>query len=243
MDELETVEMALYAISDLHLSLSIDKPMDVFGSKWQYYMDRIRTNWMQEVKEEDYILMPGDISWATYLEQSYKDFEYINNLPGIKIISKGNHDYWWSTASKLNQYMKNNNFNNIIFLHNNCICYKDIVICGTRGWNCPGDENFTQQDQKIYLRELQRLELSLRQSMQYEHKAIIVALHYPPVNKNKDMNSGFVELLKKYKVSICVYGHLHGELHKNVLEGEYEEIRYYLVSCDYLNFKPLKLME
>jgi len=235
--------MALYAISDLHLSLSVDKPMDIFGDKWNNYMELIRQNWLKEISDEDYVLIPGDVSWATYLEQSYKDFEYISNLPGIKIISKGNHDYWWTTLSKLNKYIKSNNFQNIMFLHNNCISYKNVVICGTRGWNCPDSDGFSQEDEKIYLRELQRLELSLAQSRAYNADVIVAALHYPPVNKNKDMNSGFVELLKKYNVKVCIYGHLHGDSHKNALVGEYDGIMYHLVACDYLNFKPLKLFD
>ena len=235
--------MALYAISDLHLSLSVDKPMDVFGKHWERYMERIKYNWEKEIVDDDYVLIPGDVSWATYLEQIYEDFNFINQLPGIKIISKGNHDYWWSTVSKLEKYVKENNFNTIRFLHNNSFTYKDAVICGTRGWNCPGDEQFSQEDEKIYNRELVRLELSLNQGIKNSFKEIIVALHYPPVNKDKDMASGFMQLLKKYNVNTCIYGHLHGEAQKDALIGMHEGIQFYLVASDYMNFSPLKLKD
>ncbi|MDK2801160.1 MAG: uncharacterized protein PWP27_385 [Clostridiales bacterium] len=235
--------MALFALSDLHLSLSIDKPMDVFGDIWDSYMDKIKSHWIEEVSDGDYVLVPGDISWATYLEQIYKDFEYINQLPGIKVIMKGNHDYWWSTVSKLNQYIKQHNFDKIVFLYNNSILYKDIAICGTRGWNCPGSDEFSKEDEKIYLRELHRLELSIQQGLKYNPSEIIVALHYPPVNRYRDMQSGFIKLLKKYGVKTCIYGHLHANSQRNALIGEYEGIQFYLVACDYINFRPLKLKD
>lgn len=231
--------MALYAISDLHLSLSADKPMDVFGSKWDGYMEKIRANWLEVVREEDYVLIPGDVSWATYLEQAYKDFEFISRLPGTKIISKGNHDYWWETLNKLNKFVREKGFKNIFFLHNNSILYKNIALCGTRGWICPDADEFSQKDEKIYLRELQRLEISIQQGMTYDPEEIIVALHYPPVNKQRDMESEFIKLLKKYNIRLCIYGHLHGEAQKNALEGVYDDIKFSLVACDYMDFKPL----
>ncbi|MBZ4646397.1 MAG: uncharacterized protein PWR27_357 [Petroclostridium sp.] len=233
--------MALYAISDLHLSLSIDKPMEIFGNQWDNYMEKIRLNWVQEVQDEDCILIPGDISWATYLEQVYKDFEYINSLPGIKVISKGNHDYWWTTVSKLNKYICVNRFDKIFFLHNNSFLYKDIAICGTRGWNCPGANDFSEDDERIYAREMQRLELSIQQGLKYKPREIIAVLHYPPVNVYKDMHSGFIDILKKYEIKTCIYGHLHADSQKNALVGKYQGIQFYLVACDYIDFKPIKL--
>lgn len=233
--------MAIYAISDLHLSLGIDKPMDIFDEKWSNHIQKVKENWTACIRDEDYVLMPGDLSWATYLEQAYKDFDYINDLPGIKIISKGNHDYWWSTASKLDQYIQKNHFKDISFLHNNCYVCQNSVICGTRGWNCPGGDGFSQEDEKIYLRELQRLQLSLECGLKQRHEEIIVALHYPPVNRYKDMSSGFIEILKKYGVKTCIYGHLHAESQKNALVGVHEGIRFELVACDYMDFMPLKL--
>ncbi|WHH60258.1 metallophosphoesterase [Petroclostridium sp. X23] len=233
--------MALYAISDLHLSLSIDKPMDIFGVKWDNYMDKIKDNWLEEIRDEDYVLIPGDISWATYLGQAYKDFDYINGLSGIKIISKGNHDYWWTTANKLNIYLKEHNFNTIRFLHNNSILYQDIAICGARGWNSPDSDDFSAEDEKIYIRELHRLELSIQEGLKYNPQEIVVMLHYPPVYKS--MDSGFVDVFKKYGIKKCIYGHLHGESQKNAFVGEHEGITFYLAACDYLNYKPLKLID
>lgn len=235
--------MALYAISDLHLAQSIDKPMDVFGSNWENYMTKIRSNWLEKVKDDDFIIMPGDLSWATYLEQSYKDFEYLNELPGIKIISKGNHDYWWSTVNKLNKFIKENSFDKIIFLHNNCVMYKQTAICGTRGWDCPTLDSASEEDEKIYKRELQRLELSIISCLSHKPAEIIAALHYPPVNRYKDMNSGFIDIFKKYQITKCIYGHLHADSQKNALVGQHEGIDFYLVASDYLDFSPIKLLD
>ena len=235
--------MALYAISDLHLAQSINKPMDVFGSNWEDYMTKIKCNWQEIVKDDDYIIMPGDLSWATYLEQSYKDFEYLNELPGIKIISKGNHDYWWTTVNKLNKFIQQNQFEKIIFLHNNYVMYKQTAICGTRGWDCPVSGIISAEDEKIYNRELQRLELSIKSCLMNNPHEIIAALHYPPVNRYKDMNSGFIEILKKYQVKKCIYGHLHADSQKNALVGRYEDIDFYLVASDYVDFSPVKLLD
>ena len=232
--------MAIYAISDLHLAKSINKPMDVFGSRWSNYMEKIEQMWRDTVEEGDYVIVPGDISWATYLEQAFEDFSLIESLPGKKIISKGNHDYWWTTHSKLEQFLSGNNFATISFMHNNSFKMGKILLCGTRGWKCPGDDNFSAEDRKIYNRELQRLEISLKSVDNVYNDDIIVALHYPPFNSRKEP-SEFVEIMGKYKVKMCIYGHLHGEGFRNAVEGEYSEIQFKLVSSDYLNFKPLKL--
>ncbi|MDF2524047.1 MAG: Calcineurin-like phosphoesterase, partial [Clostridiales bacterium] len=146
--------MAVYAISDLHLAISIDKPMDIFGDRWINYMKKLKDNWEQVVKEEDSVIITGDISWATYLEQAVEDFRFIEALPGDKVISKGNHDYWWSTASKLDTFRTENNLSSIRFMHNNSYKLENIILCGTRGWKCPGDEDFSAEDRKIYDREL-----------------------------------------------------------------------------------------
>lgn len=230
--------MRIYSISDLHLAISIDKPMDVFGQRWNNYMERIRENWINNVRDEDLVLIPGDVSWATYIDQAVEDFAYINDLPGIKVISKGNHDYWWTTLSKLEKFKTDNNFFTIKFLHNNCIVYRDWVICGARGWLSPENEEFTQEDKKIYYRELQRLELSLKTSNSTGICNIIVMLHYPPFDFRKNPTE-FVELMIKYNVKKCVYGHLHGEAAKTGFQGNYSGIDFYLVSADYLGFKPL----
>jgi predicted phosphohydrolase len=234
--------MSIYAISDLHLALGIDKPMDVFGERWTNYMDKLKREWTDTVSEGDFVVVPGDISWATYLEQAFEDFRFINGLPGKKIISKGNHDYWWTTLSKLNKFMESNEFSTIEFMHNNSFHIESAVICGTRGWKCPGDDDFSAEDRKIYNRELQRLELSLKSLSKTREEAVIVALHYSPFN-SKRQKSEFIDILKKYEVKTCVYGHLHGESCNNAVEGWVDDIDFKLISSDHLNFKPLLLVE
>jgi len=249
--------MAVYAISDLHLALSMDKPMDIFGNRWVNYMQKLKKSWQEIVTDDDYVIVPGDISWATYLSEAKEDFEYIHMLPGKKIISKGNHDYWWATLSKLEKFVMENEFYSISFMQNNSFWLgKNIILCGTRGWKCPGDEDFSSEDRKIYNRELQRLELSLKSIRQNkkddmdsevksdeekEDNRIIVALHYPPFNA-KGEASEFVDIMKNFGVHDCIYGHLHGEGFKNAVEGNISGIEFKLVSADYLDFKPFKIV-
>ncbi len=233
--------MAIYAISDLHLALSADKPMDVFGERWQNYMQRIKQHWQQEIKPDDCVVLPGDISWAMQLKEAYKDFEYLNQLAGLKIISKGNHDYWWETVNKLEKYVREHTFHKMHFLHNSSFLYNGWGICGTRGWICPNEDHFTKQDEKIYNRELQRLERSILHAQIFSPSKMLVALHYPPVNRRKDMTSGFVTMLKKYEIDVCIYGHLHGDSHQDALQGIHEGIAFQLVSADFLEFKPFKI--
>lgn len=232
--------MALYAISDLHLALSIDKPMDKFGSRWANYMNRLKDNWSSAIGEDDHVIVPGDISWATYLEQACEDFRFINELPGKKIISKGNHDYWWTTKSKLDKFLDENGFTSISFMHNNSFSIGDAVVCGTRGWEMPGEVGFNSEDEKIYKRELQRLELSVKNAGSTA-QTIIVALHYPPYNSKGEF-SGFLEIMKKYEVKHCIYGHLHGDACRDAFEGIYDGIDFRLVSADHLGFAPIALL-
>jgi predicted phosphohydrolase len=234
--------MALYAISDLHLALSIDKPMDVFGNRWADYMGRLEENWRSMITGDDYVIVPGDISWATYLEQAYEDFRFIHELPGKKIISKGNHDYWWTTKSKLDKFLAENGFDSISFMHNNSYCVGDDVICGTRGWEMPGEVGFGTEDEKIYKRELLRLELSLKNAIAAScgTRRIIAALHYPPYNSKGEF-SDFIDIMKKYGVKLCIYGHLHGEACRGAVEGSHEGIVFRLVSADHLAFAPIPL--
>lgn len=232
--------MALYAIADLHLPLGIDKPMDVFGSSWNNYVERLSDNWQMIVGENDTVVMPGDFSWATYLEQSYKDFEFLNKLNGRKIISKGNHDYWWTTMNKLKEFVAANNFKNIYFMHNNFFEYEDKIICGTRGWIHPAWDNFTAEDRKIFNREVIRMELSLNNAPQ--DREIYAFTHYPPTSVMGESNE-FVEVLKKYNVKKAIYGHLHGMAHRNAVSGRHDGIEYQLVSADYLQFCPRKIAD
>lgn len=223
--------MALFAMSDLHLPLGIDKPMDIFGKGWENYVERIEDNWKRLVTEQDTVLICGDFSWATYLEESRADFDFLHKLPGRKIISKGNHDYWWTTAAKLEIFRRENKLDDIVFLHNNSVLYGDYAICAARGWKSPFDKDFTTADQKIYEREIIRLELSVAQGKKLSDK-IIVMLHYPP-------DAGMTDVIEKHQVQKCVYGHLHG---RNAVEVN-DDDRYALVSADYLGFEPLKICD
>ncbi|NJD04263.1 MAG: serine/threonine protein phosphatase [Ruminiclostridium sp.] len=232
--------MALYAISDLHLALSTDKPMDIFGTGWLNYMERINRHWQAIVSEGDTVIIPGDISWATYLENSVEDFKFIDSLPGRKIISKGNHDYWWTTVSKLERFLSDNGFSTISFMHNNSFRVENSVICGTRGWKIPGDDGFNAEDRKIYQRELQRLELSLKSAEVLPGDRLIAAIHFPVLN-SKGVFSEFLEIMQRYGVNLCIYGHLHGDAFKNAVEGMQGGVEFRLVSADYLEFKPLML--
>lgn len=232
--------MAIYAISDLHLALSVDKPMDVFGARWANYMDRLEENWRTTVEEGDYVLIPGDISWATYLDQAYEDFRFIDKLPGKKIISKGNHDYWWTTKNKLDKFINENGFSTISFMHNNSYTFEGAAVCGTRGWAMPGEDGFNVEDAKIYQRELQRLELSLKDARVPDDGRLIVAMHFPVFN-SKGVFSGFLDIMERYNVQLYIYGHLHGEAHKNAVEGLVKGIEFRLVAADHIGFKPMKL--
>ncbi len=232
--------MSVFAISDLHLPLGIDKPMNVFGPQWENYVDRLRENWQRIVKKNDIVIMPGDISWATYLDDAYKDFEYINDLNGTKIIFKGNHDYWWTTMNKLNKFVTGNNFDTIKFIHNNCYIFKDdkktYAICGTRGWNIAKDSS-NDEDKRLFLREKERMILSLESAAVYSPDEIIVAMHYPPVEKNGS-NRDFIDIFNEYPVKTCVYGHLHAAAQDFAVQGNVCGVKLTLVASDYLKFVP-----
>lgn len=234
--------MALYAISDLHLPIGVDKPMDIFGSKWDNYVVRLEENWKNIVTDNDVVVINGDISWAMYLEESIPDFAFINALPGRKIISKGNHDYWWTTMSKLNKFLKENKFESIEFMQNNAIMYNNIALCGTRGWSYLGNGEASEDDKKIYEREIGRLELSINSAKKYNPEKIIVFFHYPPINTDL-IETGFTKILKDNGIDLCLYGHLHNALRQNIVEGEYDGVKYMLVSCDYRDFMPVKLCD
>lgn len=230
--------MALYTIADLHLPLGIDKPMDIFGASWSGYVEKLADNWQTMIKPGDTVVLPGDFSWATYLEQSYKDFEFLHKLNGRKILLKGNHDYWWTTLNKLRTFITDNGFSDIEFMHNNSYSYENIAICGTRGWLNPSWESFSADDKKIFDREVQRLELSLKTAG--ERGEIYVFTHYPPISVQRDEND-FTKMMKKYGVKRCFYGHLHGAAHKSAVEGEIDGIEYSLTAADYLRFRPMRI--
>lgn len=232
--------MALYTIADLHLPLGIDKPMDIFGKAWENYVERLADNWQSTIKDGDLVVLPGDFSWATYLEQSERDFEYLHKLNGRKILLKGNHDYWWTTMNKLREFTAAHGYDDIDFLQNNSFSYEDIAICGTRGWLHPAWDSFTDEDRKIFDREVLRLELSLKSANDY--KEIFVFTHYPPMSLQREGNA-FTDMMKQYPVTKCIYGHLHAASHKNAVQGVIDGIEYRLVSGDYLKFEPVKLTD
>lgn len=223
----------IYAIGDLHFDFSKEKPMDIFGVNWEKHEEKIISNWKNKVKEEDLVLLPGDISWGLKLNDAKPDLEKIDALPGIKLISKGNHDYWWSSMSK----MEDLNLIKTKFIHNNSFEYKDYSIIGTRGWAARDSFEFSESDEKIYIREVNRLQNSLETA---KNKKIIAMLHYPPFNQDFTPNE-FSKMLSDYGVEKCVYGHLHGNGHKYKLEGKFLGVKYIFVASDYLNF-DLKLI-
>ncbi len=212
--------MAIYAIGDLHLSFNTSKPMDIFGDNWKNHENKIKEDWIEKVKQDDIVLLPGDFSWAMNLKDAYKDFCYLNELPGKKIMLKGNHDYWWNSLKKLNEYVEENKFENIYFLHNNSYEFEGKIIVGTRGWNL---SQLNKEDEAIINRELIRLELSIKDGIEKygKDKEIIVCMHYPPTNKELQENSEFIKLMQKYGVKKCIYGHLHGESLLDAVEGKY----------------------
>ena len=228
--------MALYAISDLHLAFTTDKPMDIFGEKWLKHDEKIKQNWIDKITEEDTVLIAGDISWSMRSSESKADLDWINDLPGRKIISKGNHDFWWGGISKLN-----NMYENTKFLQNNFYTYEDYAICGSRGWILEGSDRFTEKDKKIFNRELIRMRLSLDKAREAGYEKFIVMIHYPPINEKKEI-SAFTEMFKEYGVEKVIYGHLHGPSSSTAINGEYEGIEYIMTSCDYLNFNPIRIL-
>ena len=226
--------MKIYAIGDLHLSTDGLKPMDIYGGQWINHVERLREKWFALVEEEDLVIIPGDISWALKRQNAEGDLAWIAGLPGKKVLIKGNHDLWWSSVTKLNEFHES-----MFFLQNNCYIFGETAICGCRGWVCPGDADFTDHDEKIYNRELGRLRLSLEAAKNSGVSRIIGAMHFPPTN-DKNESSGFVDLFEEYGVDQVVYGHLHGmDAHFRSIHGLRNGIRYRLVACDYLKCCPL----
>lgn len=236
--------MSIYIIGDLHLSFETNKPMNIFGQNWENHSEKIKENWIEKVKPEDTVILAGDFSWATYLEETYEDFKYLSELPGNKILLKGNHDYWWTTVTSMKRYLEEQNIENIEFLHNNSYLIEDKIIVGTRGWALLDSEN----SEKMIKREAARLELSIKEGIEKygEDKEIICIMHYPPISnslmKNEyTYNSKFLDVMKKYNIKKCFYGHLHGASHKEAVEGNVEGIEFKLISADYLDFKLKKI--
>ena len=229
--------MSIYTIGDLHLSFENPKPMNIFGDNWNNHEEKVKEDWLSKVKPGDTVIHPGDFSWAMYLEETIKDFEYLNSLPGRKIMLKGNHEYWWTTVTKMKKFLNEHNFQNIDFLQNNSIEIEDKIICGTRGWSLINEN--TETDRKIINREALRLELSIKDGIN-KGKEIIVFMHYPPAVK-QNINTEFMKILQKYNVKRCYYAHLHGKAIEDAVEGNVQGIELKLVSADSLDFKLLKI--
>lgn len=240
--------MSIYSISDLHLSFNSEKPMDIYGGEWVNHTEKLYKNWISLISQNDTVIIPGDISWGLRQNEALQDLKWISELPGRKVLIKGNHDLWWTSISRLNSL-----FENIYFLQNNFYIADHYAICGSRGWICPGDVDFTVHDEKIYKRELGRLKHSLEAASQdgygtkykkiFEHKGdIIGALHFPPTN-DKFVESGFTELFEEYGVKKVVYGHLHGkDAYSNGFQGIRNNVEYILTSFDYLKGEPFKVL-
>lgn len=243
--------MSIYVIGDLHLSFNENKPMNIFGDNWKGHEEKIKKDWIEKVTDNDIIILPGDFSWSMKLEDTKKDFEYINRLPGKKLLLKGNHDYWWTTITKMRKFLQENNFKNIDFIYNQGYVVDDYILAGTRGWSLLEDK-----DEKVLKRELARLETSIEDGLQKSRqesnlkdtenkpKELIVFMHYPPISNAKIINNEeakFVEIMKKYNAKKCFYGHLHGISIKDAFEGKFNDIEFKLVSADGLDFKLYKI--
>lgn len=230
--------MSLYVLADLHLCFSDPtKTMSIFNG-WQDYQERIKKHWLENIKDGDTVVLPGDISWGMSLAEAAPDFRFINELPGEKIIIKGNHDYWWTTMKKMEEFLSAEGFTTIKILHNNHYRYENYGICGTRGWvNMPGET----QDEKVLKREVQRLETSIRSALA-ENLEPIVFLHYPPIFAT-NFNYDILEILYRYNIKDCYYGHIHGRsAHELCVKNTYDDINFYLIAGDYLQFIPEKVL-
>lgn len=232
--------MKVYAISDLHLSISTPKPMDIFGGAWENYLEKIVEDWNKKVSDDDIVLIAGDISWAMKLEDAKLDLEWISKLKGKKILIRGNHDYWWKSVSSIRSILPENMF----ILQNDSILLNNIIFCGTRGWTVPEYKGSqTEEDKKIYDREVLRLELSLKSAKekQQNDEPIIALIHYPPFNSKLE-NNEFTKLFEEYGVTTVIYGHLHGKDAKTILRLIKNDVTYYLTSCDQLGNTLLEIM-
>ena len=228
--------MALYAIGDTHLSLGGSKPMDVFGEGWKGYVERLREGF-SAVTEADTVVLCGDLSWGMSLEEAGEDLAFLNGLPGRKLLLKGNHDYWWTTANKMRTFFAQRGLEKLEILHNSCAFYEDVALCGTRGWFF--EENGDPHNTKIFRRELLRLEASLKLAGEGEK---LCFLHYPPRYRGYICQE-IVDLMEQYGVLGCYYGHLHGGSHRLAVEGRQGKVDYHLVSADYLRFTPKKILD
>ncbi len=231
--------MKIFAISDLHLSTTGDKPMDIFGANWSGYVDRIIADWEEKVSDDDIVLIAGDISWAMSLENALLDLEQFSKLKGKKIIIRGNHDYWWKSLSKI----RANIYDNFYVLQNDCVKIGNVIICGSRGWTVEGSNDFTQEDKKLYLRENERLRLALNavKKVREDGDKVIAMIHFPPFNVKRE-DSLYTQMFKENSVDAVVYGHLHGKDCKADRVLVKDGIPYYLSSCDLVGNKLIEIV-
>ncbi len=232
--------MKVFAISDLHLSINNPKPMDIFGPVWDNYVDKIFADWKAKVSENDIVLLAGDFSWAMQLEDAMADFEMLKNLPGKKVIIRGNHDYWWKSISAVRNALPEGFY----AIQNDSLRFDGVVICGTRGWIVPdGVQPFSEENQKIYDREVIRLELTLKsaEKIKQEDDQLICMMHYPPTNYKRE-DSKFTELINTFKVDAVVYGHLHAKK-KQLLASVRDDVKYFLTSCDMTENRLIEICE
>lgn len=232
--------MKVYAIGDLHLSLNSQKPMNIFGQSWDNHFEKIKTDWQEKVTQDDIVLIPGDISWAMKLSDAQEDLQALQDLPGKKIFIRGNHDFWWNGITKVRDSAPDESF---YFLQTDCVRIENLVIVGSRGWTCPGSPDFTEQDEKLYLRETERFRLALLEAkkIMQEGDRLIAMIHFPPFNL-KNEHSSFTELFEQNGVEKVIFGHLHGAAYFP-LKTEKNGIEYHLVSCDKTHFKLIEIYE
>ncbi len=231
--------MKIFAISDLHISTTTDKPMDVFGGNWVNYMEKIKQDWQKTVTDDDLVLIGGDLSWAMDIQNAKIDIDTLKDLKGKKVIIKGNHDYWWSAISRVREILPQNFY----ALQNDSLRFDNVVICGSRCWSVPGAPDFKEHDNKIYLRETERLKLSLKNAKEklQEGDKLIALIHFPPFNAKRE-DTLFTKIFEQFNVDAVIYGHLHG---KNVRADKVIEkngIKYYLTSCDQVENKMVEII-
>ena len=228
--------MSLFVIGDTHLSLSTDKPMDIFGG-WKNYMQRLEENWRSVVQPQDTVIIPGDVSWGMSLEQAKEDFLFLHRLPGKKILMKGNHDYWWTTRAKMESFLEENGLVSLSILHNNAVSVEGLSLCGSRGWMF---EQGQEHDKKIINREAGRIRASLQDAQRFGEQEKVLFLHYPPVFM-QDSIPEFFEVMNQYGVRRCYYGHIHSQGCRFAFQGEWCGVQLEMVSADYLRFMPMKI--
>ncbi len=231
--------MKIFSISDLHLSGTCDKPMDVFGAGWEGHFDKIKCDWNAKVSDDDIVLLCGDTSWGTELSEGVYDLASLKELKGRKVFVRGNHDYWWNGISKLRDAAPDDTF---YFLQNDCVKFENVIICGSRGWSCPGSADYTEHDEKLYLREAERFKLCFKQveKVRCEGDVLIVMTHFPPVSP-KLQDTLFSQLFKENRADKVVFGHIHGQSYfplRSVKDG----IDYVLTSCDKVGFTLQRIL-